>query len=191
LSAPLPWISHFAAIKGFRYEPDADERWLRVWEPFATLKVPIRYDHALSATGAIGSISRIASAPPAERNERSCGLDCHRPRHAHLGAICGHERPPTDFWRAARSGAISASERRRPLFRRRFCNLWRDSSFGKRGPHAKPQEAPYGVANALARRGSSRRVCALRFATSARSRRSRLARGRDYSLWCKSHQGLA
>ena len=57
MSAPVPFITHFAATKGFRYEPDADERWLRVWEPFATLRVPIRYEHALSATGDIGSIS--------------------------------------------------------------------------------------------------------------------------------------
>lgn len=53
----VPWIAEFAATRGFRYEPDADERWLRVWEPFATLRVPFRYAHALSATGGIGSIS--------------------------------------------------------------------------------------------------------------------------------------
>jgi len=34
-----------------------DERWIRVWEPYATLRVPIRYEHGLSATGAIGSIT--------------------------------------------------------------------------------------------------------------------------------------
>lgn len=57
MTAPVPWIAHFAATKGFRYEPDADERWLRVWEPFATLRVPFRYEHVLSATGEIGSIT--------------------------------------------------------------------------------------------------------------------------------------
>ncbi len=56
-SASVPWIAQFAATRGFRYEPDADERWLRVWEPFATLKVPFHYRHALLATGGIGSIS--------------------------------------------------------------------------------------------------------------------------------------
>lgn len=53
----VPWIAEFAATRGLRYEPDADERWLRVWEPFATLRVPFRYAHALSATGGIGSIT--------------------------------------------------------------------------------------------------------------------------------------
>ncbi len=57
MSEPIGWIAQFAAAKGLRYEPDPDERWLRVWEPFATLKVPIHYRHSLSATGSIGSIS--------------------------------------------------------------------------------------------------------------------------------------
>lgn len=57
MSVPVPWIAHFAATRGFRYEPDADERWMRVWEPFATLRVPLRYEHALSATGEIGSLT--------------------------------------------------------------------------------------------------------------------------------------
>jgi hypothetical protein len=54
---PVYWIADYAARKGLRYEPDADERWLRVWEPYATLKVPIRYEHTLTATGTSGSIS--------------------------------------------------------------------------------------------------------------------------------------
>jgi len=54
---PIAWIEAFAAQRGLRYEPDADERWLRAWEPYTTLKVPIRYEHALSATGGSGSIS--------------------------------------------------------------------------------------------------------------------------------------
>ncbi len=57
LTAPDPWIAQFAATRGLRYEPEADERWLRVWEPYATLKVPLRYAHSLLATGGIGSIS--------------------------------------------------------------------------------------------------------------------------------------
>lgn len=57
MTAPIPWIAHFAATNGFKYEPSPDERWLRVWEPFATLRVPLRYEHALSATGDIGSIT--------------------------------------------------------------------------------------------------------------------------------------
>ena len=51
------WIEAFAAQRGLRYEADVDERWLRAWEPYTTLKVPIRYEHALHATGGTGSIS--------------------------------------------------------------------------------------------------------------------------------------
>jgi hypothetical protein len=57
VSGPVAWIEAFAAQRGLRYEPDADERWLRAWEPYTTLKVPIRYEHALHATGSTGSIS--------------------------------------------------------------------------------------------------------------------------------------
>ena len=51
------WIEAFAAQRGLRYEAEADERWLRAWEPYTTLKVPIRYEHALHATGGTGSVS--------------------------------------------------------------------------------------------------------------------------------------
>jgi hypothetical protein len=54
---PVPWLEQYAARKGLRYTPDADERWLRVWEPYATLKTPIRYEHVLEATGDVGSIT--------------------------------------------------------------------------------------------------------------------------------------
>ncbi len=54
---PVYWIDAFARSRGLRYEPDADERWLRAWEPYTTLKVPLRYEHALHATGGSGSIS--------------------------------------------------------------------------------------------------------------------------------------
>jgi hypothetical protein len=54
---PAPWIAQYAARKGLRYQPDADERWLRVWEPYTSLKTPIRYEHALEATGESGSLS--------------------------------------------------------------------------------------------------------------------------------------
>jgi hypothetical protein len=57
MPGPLYWIAAFAQQRGLRYEPDADERWLRAWEPYTTLKVPFRYEHALHATGANGSIS--------------------------------------------------------------------------------------------------------------------------------------
>ncbi|MBX3215690.1 MAG: hypothetical protein KF850_26870 [Labilithrix sp.] len=57
MPGPLYWIDAFAQSRGLRYEPEADERWLRAWEPYTTLKVPFRYEHALHATGANGSIS--------------------------------------------------------------------------------------------------------------------------------------
>ncbi|HVJ91747.1 MAG TPA: hypothetical protein VM580_18225 [Labilithrix sp.] len=53
----LYWIDAFARSRGLRYEPEADERWLRAWEPYTTLKVPFRYEHALHATGVNGSLS--------------------------------------------------------------------------------------------------------------------------------------
>jgi hypothetical protein len=62
------WIEAFAAQRGLRYTPDADERWLRAWEPYTTLKVPIRYEHALEATGGGGSITiarAVVEIPPA------------------------------------------------------------------------------------------------------------------------------
>lgn len=55
--AGIYWIEAFATQRGLRYEPDADERWLRAWEPYTTLKTPLRYEHALHATGGGGSIS--------------------------------------------------------------------------------------------------------------------------------------
>ncbi len=57
MPGPLYWIDGFARSRGLRYEPDADERWLRAWEPYTTVKVPFRYEHALLATGGAGSIS--------------------------------------------------------------------------------------------------------------------------------------
>jgi hypothetical protein len=72
VNAAVYWIEAFAAQRGLRYTPDADERWLRAWEPFTTLKVPVRYEHALEATGGVGSITiaravmeRVVPPPPA------------------------------------------------------------------------------------------------------------------------------
>jgi hypothetical protein len=67
MPGPLYWIAAFAQQRGLRYEPDADERWLRAWEPYTTLKTPFRYEHALHATGANGSISvarAVIELPP-------------------------------------------------------------------------------------------------------------------------------
>lgn len=57
MSGPIGWIEAFANQRGLRYEPDADERWMRAWEPYTTLKVPLRYEHVLSATGGVGSLN--------------------------------------------------------------------------------------------------------------------------------------
>jgi hypothetical protein len=46
-----------AAQRSLRYEPEVDERWLRAWEPYTTLKTPVRYEHAVHATGGDGSIT--------------------------------------------------------------------------------------------------------------------------------------
>ena len=51
------WLAAYAEKHGLEYEPDADERWLRAFEPFVTLRTPIRYAHALHATGDRGSLS--------------------------------------------------------------------------------------------------------------------------------------
>lgn len=80
MGGPIYWIEQFASQRGLRYEADADERWLRAWEPYTTLKVPIRYEHALLATGGTGSLS-IARAvvevapppPPALQTPREVG----------------------------------------------------------------------------------------------------------------------
>jgi hypothetical protein len=68
MAGAIHWIDAFARSRGLRYEPDADERWLRAWEPYTTLKVPFRYEHALHVTGSGGSISVaravLETAPP-------------------------------------------------------------------------------------------------------------------------------
>src|ERR1019366_2637264 len=53
----VPWLVEYAGRKGFRYSPEADERWLRAWEPYATLRVPVRYEHVLESTGDVGSLT--------------------------------------------------------------------------------------------------------------------------------------
>lgn len=56
-TGPVPWIAAYAARKGLRYAAEADERWMRAWEPYATLRVPVRYEHVLEATGDVGSLT--------------------------------------------------------------------------------------------------------------------------------------
>jgi hypothetical protein len=67
MPGPIYWIEAFARQRGLRYEPETDERWLRAWEPYTTLKVPYRYEHALHATGGNASISiarAVLDLPP-------------------------------------------------------------------------------------------------------------------------------
>lgn len=57
MSENVYWVEAFATARGLRYEPSGDERWLRAWEPYTTLKTPLGYEHVLEATGAGGSIT--------------------------------------------------------------------------------------------------------------------------------------
>jgi len=65
MTAPVPWLVEWAARAGLSYEPEPDERWLRVWEPYVTLRTPIRYEHALSTTGTTSAltVARFVLAP--------------------------------------------------------------------------------------------------------------------------------
>jgi hypothetical protein len=44
------WLAAYATRKGLRYSPEGDERWLRAWEPYTTLRTPVRYEHVLEST---------------------------------------------------------------------------------------------------------------------------------------------
>ncbi len=68
------WIAQYAAQRGLRYEPDADERWLRAWEPYTTLKTPTGYEHALYATGSGGSLTLARFSVPTEVMSPSGGV---------------------------------------------------------------------------------------------------------------------
>ena len=63
-------MADYAARKGLHYEPDADERWMRAWEPYATVKVPARYEHAFQATWESSSMTlarMVTSTDPPTR----------------------------------------------------------------------------------------------------------------------------
>jgi hypothetical protein len=65
MADPVPWLADYAMRAGLSYEADPDERWIRVWEPYVTLRNPIRYEHALSSTGETTAltIARFVLAP--------------------------------------------------------------------------------------------------------------------------------
>ncbi len=98
------WIEAFAAQRGLRYEADADERWLRAWEPYTTLKIPMRYEHALHATGGSGSIS-IARAvvelpappPPAPPHPIEVGTWIAIVQDVRMTAVLGRAATTSDF----------------------------------------------------------------------------------------------
>jgi hypothetical protein len=67
------WLGAYAEKNGLAYEPEADERWLRAFEPLVTLRTPIRYEHALLSTGERGSVSiarMVVEPDPAARSPR-------------------------------------------------------------------------------------------------------------------------
>jgi hypothetical protein len=47
---PLPWLAQYAESTKLRYEPEADERWIRVWEPLLTVAPAYGFSNALSMT---------------------------------------------------------------------------------------------------------------------------------------------
>lgn len=51
------WLADYAARQGFRYSSEPDERWARAWEPYVTLRTPVRYEHQLESTGDHGSLT--------------------------------------------------------------------------------------------------------------------------------------
>ena len=57
MAEAVPWLADFALRAGLSYEPEPDERWLRVWEPYVTLRNPIRYEHAVSTTGTTSALT--------------------------------------------------------------------------------------------------------------------------------------
>jgi len=65
MAEAVPWVADYARRAGLSYEPEPDERWLRVWEPYVTLRTPIRYEHALSTTGTTSALTlaRFVLAP--------------------------------------------------------------------------------------------------------------------------------
>jgi hypothetical protein len=74
MTEPVAWIAAYAAQKGLRYEPEADERWIRAWEPYATLRMPVRYEHALLSTGAAGSLTVARLVVDFGMREVSCWI---------------------------------------------------------------------------------------------------------------------
>ena len=108
MSATWRWIAGWAEKTGFSYEEQADERWLRAFEPFVTLRTPIRYGHALHATGPRGSLSiarftvDVSIATP------------DGPREEEVGAWIAFVQDPRVQGRAAATNDVHVVQVRRP-----------------------------------------------------------------------------
>lgn len=65
MTEAVAWVADFALRAGLQYEAEPDERWLRAFEPYATLRTPVRYEHALSSTGTSSAltVARFVLAP--------------------------------------------------------------------------------------------------------------------------------
>jgi hypothetical protein len=68
----IPWIEAAALARGLHYEPEADERWLRAWEPYTTIRIAQNYSHALLATGDQGSVTLSRMTVITPRGEFAC-----------------------------------------------------------------------------------------------------------------------
>jgi hypothetical protein len=68
----IPWIEAAALARGLHYEPEADERWLRAWEPYTTIRIAQNYSHALLATGNVGSLTLSRMTVLSPRGEFAC-----------------------------------------------------------------------------------------------------------------------
>jgi hypothetical protein len=95
----IGWLAAYADRHRLVYEPEADERWPRAFEPFVTLRTPLRYAHALHATGDGGSVSIARFSVAAGEGEASAWVAMVqdvRLSGARVAAACD-ARPPSPF----------------------------------------------------------------------------------------------
>jgi len=122
------WLAAYAEKHGLSYEPDADERWLRAFEPFATIRTPVRYAHALHSTGGSASVSiaRLFVTPEGESApEASCWIALAqdvRLAGARVGAV-SETHPPSPFAESAELLSIPRKVTRDAAFDRAFATF--------------------------------------------------------------------
>ena len=127
MSEAWGWLAAYAEKHGLSYEPDADERWLRAFEPFATLRTPIRYAHALNATGGAGSVSIARLFVTDEQNGRedSCWIAIAQDVRlvgARVAAV-SEARPPSPFAESPELLSIPRKPTRDATFDRAFATF--------------------------------------------------------------------